>query len=39
MKVNLKESKKDSKLNEAENPIRNTNKEQTNPKGELLAMQ
>jgi hypothetical protein len=38
MKVNLKESKKSSKLNEAKNPIKNTNKEQTNPRGEMLAM-
>jgi hypothetical protein len=38
MKVNLKESKKSSKLNEVENPIKNTNKEQTNPRGEMLAM-
>jgi hypothetical protein len=39
MKANLKESMKSSKLNEAENPIRNMNKEQTNPRGEMLAMQ
>jgi hypothetical protein len=38
MKVNLKESKKNSKLNETKNPIRNMNKEQTNPRGEMLVM-
>jgi hypothetical protein len=39
MKVNLKESNKSSKLNEVENPIKNTNKEQTNPRDEMLATQ